>query len=57
MATPANLGVLPFWFVALADRGSVGPLGDTLRRHATKEISHPSGRPWLLGRWPESVLS
>src|SRR5689334_5457676 len=53
----ADLGALPFWFVALADRESAGPLSDTLRPHATKEIGHPSGRPWLLGCWPESVLS
>jgi asparagine synthase (glutamine-hydrolysing) len=57
VARLADLGALPFWFVALADRGSAGPLSDALRCHATKEISHPSGRPWLLGRWPESVLS
>jgi len=53
----ADLGLLTSWFVALADRDSVGPLGDALRSHATREVSHPSGRPWLLGRWPESMLS
>jgi asparagine synthase (glutamine-hydrolysing) len=53
----ADLGLLPSWFVALADRDSAGPLGDALRCHATREVSHPSGRPWLLGRWPESMLS
>jgi asparagine synthase (glutamine-hydrolysing) len=53
----ADLGVLPSWFVVLADRDSVGPLGDALRRHAAGEVSHPSGRPWLVGRWPEGVLS
>src|SRR5436190_2151128 len=57
MAGLADLGFLPSWFVVLADRDSVGPLGDALRRHATREVSHPSGRPWLLGRWPESMLS
>jgi asparagine synthase (glutamine-hydrolysing) len=53
----ADLGLLPFWFVALADRGSAGPLGNALRRHATREVSHPSGRPWLVGRWPKGMLS
>ena len=57
MGRLANLGALPCWFLALADRESAGPLSNTLRPHATKEIGHPSGRPWLLGRWPESVLS
>ena len=57
MAGLADLGVLPFWFVVLADHDSVGPLGDALRRHAAGEVSHPSGRPWLVGRWPEGVLS
>jgi asparagine synthase (glutamine-hydrolysing) len=56
MAGLADLGFLPSWFVVLADRDSVGPLGDGLRRHATREVGHPSGRPWLLGRWPESTL-
>jgi asparagine synthase (glutamine-hydrolysing) len=53
----ADLGRLTSWFVALADCGSAGPLSDALRRHASREVSHPSGRPWLLGRWPESMLS
>ena len=56
MAGLADLGVLPSWFVVLADRDPVGPLGDALRRHATEEVSHPSGRPWLVGRWPEGML-
>jgi asparagine synthase (glutamine-hydrolysing) len=53
----ADLGGLHSWFVALADRDSAGPLSAALRGHATVELSHPSGRPWLLGRWPESVMS
>ena len=57
MAGLADLGLLPSWFVALADRSSAAPLGDALRRHATREVSHPSGRPWLLGRWPGTMLS
>ena len=57
MAGLAGLGLPPSWFVALADRDSVTPVGDALRRHATREVSHPSGRPWLVGRWPESTLS
>ena len=57
MAGLANPGLLPSWFAALADRDSAGPLGDALRRHATNEVSHPSGRPWLVGRWPKGMLS
>jgi asparagine synthase (glutamine-hydrolysing) len=52
-----DLGSLPYWFVALPDRDSASPLSVALRGHATRELSHPSGRPWLLGRWPESTMS
>ncbi len=57
MAGQADLGALPSWFVVLADLDSAGPLGEALQRHAAGEVSHPSGRPWLVGRWPENVLS
>jgi asparagine synthase (glutamine-hydrolysing) len=53
----ADLGSLSSWFVALADCGSADPLGDVLRRYSTREVSHPSGRPWLLGRWHDGTLS
>jgi len=50
-------GFLPYWFVVLADCDSAGSLADALRHHAAREVSHPSGRPWLIGRWPKSMLS
>ena len=28
-----------------------------LRAQATHELSHPAGRPWLLGRWPEGTVT
>jgi asparagine synthase (glutamine-hydrolysing) len=57
MAGLADLGGLPSWFAVLADRAPAAPVGDVLRRHSTCEVSHPSGRPWLLGRWPDGTLS
>jgi len=28
-----------------------------LRHHATQVINHPSGRPWLLGRWADGTMT
>ncbi|MBB5915994.1 asparagine synthase (glutamine-hydrolyzing) [Nocardia transvalensis] len=44
------------WFVAAPD----SPTGDTLARLRTRAvhvITHPSGRPWLLGRWHADELT
>jgi asparagine synthase (glutamine-hydrolysing) len=46
-----DFDALPSWFVVLADCESARPVGHALREQATQEIRHPSGRPWLLGRW------
>nr|WP_272491839.1 lasso peptide isopeptide bond-forming cyclase [Streptomyces cupreus] len=44
------------WFVVLPDCPSTEPVHNALQQHAEQHVSHPSGRPWLLGRWsPESV--
>jgi asparagine synthase (glutamine-hydrolysing) len=53
----ADLGLLSSWFVALADCEAAGSLAGALRPHAAREVAHPSGRPWLLGCWPEGTLS
>jgi asparagine synthase (glutamine-hydrolysing) len=58
MAGPANFSALPYWFVVLADCDSAHAIAATLRDHATmQEINHPSGRPWLLGRWAEGTVT
>jgi asparagine synthase (glutamine-hydrolysing) len=48
---------VPFWFVVLADSESARPVGLAFGDHAKRKISHPSGRPWLLGCWPEGTVT
>src|SRR5512133_2949916 len=48
---------MPFWFIALADCEPACAVSAAVRDHATQTISHPSGRPWLLGRWPEGTVT
>jgi asparagine synthase (glutamine-hydrolysing) len=47
---------VPSWFVVLADCEPAGPIAAVLRDHATRVVSHPSGRPWLLGRWADDIV-
>jgi asparagine synthase (glutamine-hydrolysing) len=54
MAAPPQLAGLPSWFVVLADDDAAVRLAAALRPSATRELCHPSGRPWLLGRWNEA---
>ena len=53
----ADFATVPSWFVVLEDHESAGPVGAALRARATGELSHPSGRPWLLGCWPEGTVT
>ncbi|ORT59932.1 lasso peptide isopeptide bond-forming cyclase [Streptomyces sp. CB03238] len=39
------------WFVVLPDSASAQRVAAALRGPAVQEVSHPSGRPWLLGSW------
>jgi asparagine synthase (glutamine-hydrolysing) len=48
---------LPFWFVALPDDEAAGAVVAALRASATRELAHPSGRPWLLGHWSEEMVT
>jgi asparagine synthase (glutamine-hydrolysing) len=57
MMSLSDLAHLPSWFVVLGDDESALPVASTVATHATREVSHPSGRPWLLGRWPEGALT
>ncbi|NGO13596.1 lasso peptide isopeptide bond-forming cyclase [Streptomyces sp. HC44] len=45
------------WFVVLPDCASAARVGTALRSRAVQEVSHPSGRPWLLGRWSPGVMT
>ncbi|MFI5783366.1 asparagine synthase-related protein [Nocardia sp. NPDC051570] len=53
----AVLNTLPSWFVVLPDHPSATALVSALRVQATREISHPSGRPWLLGRLADGAVT
>src|SRR5215218_5596759 len=57
MLISADFDAIPFWFVALADCESTGRASAALRHHATQVINHPSGRPWLLGRWADGTMT
>src|SRR4029453_10486992 len=54
----SGLAPVPSWFVVLADCESARPIADALRHQATQAISHPPGRPWLVGWWaPGTVIN
>jgi asparagine synthase (glutamine-hydrolysing) len=48
---------LPSWFVVLPDGDLASSVAATLRDHATQQLSHASGRPWLLGCWDEGTVT
>ncbi len=52
-----DFDAIPSWFVVLADCEAARPVGAVLREQATQAISHPSGRPWLLGRWAAGTVA
>jgi asparagine synthase (glutamine-hydrolysing) len=51
------LSALPSWFVVLPDDDSASSVAATLRDQVSQQLSHASGRPWLLGCWPESAVA
>jgi asparagine synthase (glutamine-hydrolysing) len=55
MGTLDYLNALPSWFVVLPDDEAASSVTATLRDRATQQLSHTSGRPWLLGSWAEST--
>jgi asparagine synthase (glutamine-hydrolysing) len=57
MARLSWLDRLPCWFVALPDDEAAGSVAATLQAHATRQLAHASGRPWLVGHWPEDMVS
>jgi asparagine synthase (glutamine-hydrolysing) len=57
MSNLAWLDGVPFWFTVLGDHEAARPAAAVLGAFATREVPHPSGRPWLLGRWPEGTVA
>lgn len=47
----------PCWFVVLPDCASAATVAARLRHWARQQVSHPSGRPWLLGCWADESLA
>lgn len=50
----------PDWFVVLPDCASAARVGAALRSRvgrAVQEVGHPSGRPWLIGRWSADAMA
>ncbi|WP_410534892.1 lasso peptide isopeptide bond-forming cyclase [Streptomyces sp. KL2] len=45
------------WFVVLPDTDAAAGLGARARAHASREVAHPSGRPWILGHWAQDALT
>lgn len=57
MTNLAWLDSTPHWLAVLGDHDGAAPAAAMLRPQATRELTHPSGRPWLLGRWPEDAIA
>ncbi|MEV4891264.1 hypothetical protein AB0K48_17945 [Nonomuraea sp. NPDC055795] len=47
------------WFTVLPDREESTDVARRIHdtRGGAHEVSHPSGRPWLIGRWPPGTLT
>lgn len=45
------------WFVVLPDSPAAAHVAETFRTTSTKKVCHASGRPWLLGWWPDEALA
>ncbi|MFI9344019.1 asparagine synthase-related protein [Streptomyces sp. NPDC052773] len=45
------------WFLVFPDTDAVAALAARARSCGAREIPHASGRPWLIGRWPDRVLT
>ncbi|MFI9150355.1 asparagine synthase-related protein [Streptomyces sp. NPDC053367] len=45
------------WFLVLPDTDAVAALAARARSRGTREIPHSSGRPWLIGRWPDDAVT
>jgi asparagine synthase (glutamine-hydrolysing) len=57
LITIDDFGGIPSWFVVLPDDEAVSAVAAALRRRATQQLNHVSGRPWLLGCWAEGTMT
>ncbi|MFC9506970.1 lasso peptide isopeptide bond-forming cyclase [Streptomyces sp. NPDC057002] len=57
MVDSPDSGEGPGWLVVLPDCASAARVAAALRTRRVQEVSHPSGRPWLLGRWAIDALA
>ncbi|MEV2253797.1 asparagine synthase-related protein [Streptomyces sp. NPDC050147] len=57
MAALTRLAAVPSWFVVLPDCTAAGPIAGALRGYAEMTIDHPSGKPWVLGRWDADEMA
>ncbi|EWM13678.1 asparagine synthase [Kutzneria sp. 744] len=44
------------WFVVLPDAPTRAEAILALLHHATRSVAYPSGRPWLVGSWPDDQI-
>ncbi len=51
MTDVADLSAVPSWFVVLPDCEPAREVAAIFRPLAAQEVAHPSGRPWLIGRF------
>jgi asparagine synthase (glutamine-hydrolysing) len=56
--TPGTPGADDPWFVVLPDTDAARSVRATVcaHRQPRQTIHHPSGRPWILGSWPDDAL-
>jgi asparagine synthase (glutamine-hydrolysing) len=52
-----HLSALPSWFVVLSDDEAASSVATALGNHATQQLHHPSGRPWMLGCWDQGTVT
>jgi asparagine synthase (glutamine-hydrolysing) len=57
MLAPAGLDIIPAWFVVLPDKDANRGVVSMLRARATHVLSHPSSRPWVVGRWTDDAVA
>jgi asparagine synthase (glutamine-hydrolysing) len=57
MVRLAGFPAVPSWFVVLPDCDAAREVSDVLRHDVAQTIAHPSGRPWLLGRWADDAVT
>ncbi|TGB07858.1 asparagine synthase-related protein [Streptomyces palmae] len=44
------------WFAVLPDGEAASAAARALRPHVSRVVDHASGRPWLMGCWPDGAL-